>query len=491
MSSNRWIDQTIKKIQYRLFMNVAAFWILFTAFIGAAAVAVLLLGSLWIPIYYAKEIALGLFGVSVLIGLIISIWRFPRRSFATLTGDSKGLNEALITASELRDCDDLFSQLQREQTYALVQSFSIRKAIPFHFPAKVFSGLTAMLLLAAICTLVQTPAKEQAQIQHEIAEKVSEKAEKIEEIKKEITENPQLTELEKDQLIELLENTLKDMEKIQSLDEVEKLLERLDMKLTKSLEDSVNKNFEQMVKNIAESLSLPSDEKLKQAMEAVKDRLKEQLDKLNQQSGSGLSTEELEELAEQLTQMANSGEAGDEDLSQMAANSGLDAENLKELVEDASQSLSGESPTKTASGDSASSQGKGQDSGNNGEGQDNGDGDGSGTGTGTGDGNGSGTGWNQGSSTGFEKTNLGTPQELLNLPDRELGNDANLTGQKSSGGDSYRTSSSDGLAWSGQSVDYNSVIGEYSNNAYHQIDSSSIPEVMKDMIKNYFSGLTP
>ena len=51
------------------------------------------------------------------------------------------------------------------------------------------------------------------------------------------------------------------------------------------------------------------------------------------------------------------------------------------------------------------------------------------------------------------------------------------------------TESNQTATWSGQSVDYNQVIGNYTNQAYTNMESSNIPDSMKDLIRDYFTEL--
>jgi hypothetical protein len=76
----------------------------------------------------------------------------------------------------------------------------------------------------------------------------------------------------------------------------------------------------------------------------------------------------------------------------------------------------------------------------------------------------------------------------LSIPNRGTGGDGNLTG-RSSGDSSYFTETKQGLAWNGETMDYRQVTGEYTQDAYRKLDNQTIPEAVKDMVKDYFSGL--
>ncbi|MDE6686202.1 MAG: hypothetical protein K2K17_02670 [Lachnospiraceae bacterium] len=46
-----------------------------------------------------------------------------------------------------------------------------------------------------------------------------------------------------------------------------------------------------------------------------------------------------------------------------------------------------------------------------------------------------------------------------------------------------------GLAWEGERVTYESVIGEYTNQAYEGLEQGRYPSGMTEVIKDYFGNL--
>lgn len=66
--------------------------------------------------------------------------------------------------------------------------------------------------------------------------------------------------------------------------------------------------------------------------------------------------------------------------------------------------------------------------------------------------------------------------------------DENLTGRKNEG-TSYVTEGGDSLTWSGDSVEYGQVIGEYSKQALSEIQGSDYPAGVQDIVKSYFEQL--
>lgn len=94
---------------------------------------------------------------------------------------------------------------------------------------------------------------------------------------------------------------------------------------------------------------------------------------------------------------------------------------------------------------------------------------------------------NTGSKNGIERDDvLGEKKEQVYVAN--TGDDENLTG-KHSGNTSYTSKSDQSMAWSGNHVDYNSVVGSYKSKANSRIQSGSVPYGMEDAVKSYFSEL--
>ena len=132
-------------------------------------------------------------------------------------------------------------------------------------------------------------------------------------------------------------------------------------------------------------------------------------------------------------------------------------------------------------GDGQSGAGNGSGDGNgSGSGNGNGNGSGTGTGNGTGSGNGSGSGRGTGSSD--------AAHDYVSVPN-QTGDDAALTGDKNGDEDSDYVRQQNGLAWEGNHVDYNSVIGSYTDSAYEGIATGKYPTGMENVIRDYFENL--
>lgn len=93
-----------------------------------------------------------------------------------------------------------------------------------------------------------------------------------------------------------------------------------------------------------------------------------------------------------------------------------------------------------------------------------------------------------GSSDGLERKGQEGKGEVVSLTGKKTGNYDNLTGKKNGDAKITQKGGQKGDASEGIKADLDSVIGEYSNEAYAKVDSNKVPSAMKDIVKEYFSG---
>lgn len=93
-----------------------------------------------------------------------------------------------------------------------------------------------------------------------------------------------------------------------------------------------------------------------------------------------------------------------------------------------------------------------------------------------------------GDDKGLERTEQEDKGEIVNLTGKKTGNDNNLTGKKNGDAKITQKSGQKGGASGGIKADLDSVIGDYSSEAYAKVESNKVPSAMKDIVKEYFSG---
>lgn len=506
--------------------------------------------ALFLPIYGAIYISIGVVGGITVIGLLSLLFRCPKNSEIALIIDEKGLDEQLVTALELKGKEDTISRLQKQRTLSCIEKYSIKERIPLKISLSQILINFFALLAFIIAAIMPAQAKEQALALHEHHEKIEEELAKIEEVKNEIKEVKGITKEETDEMKKILEESLEELKESKNDLDIKKSKERLETKLREELqskEAAKKKELMQLLEkkelieqSQQEKLAMAQEEKLQEELDKLLQQMKDQQDVAEQEfsqsqtkengeqnNGEGGETGEtkdtrengaqnnnqqsIEELAEELQELAQNGSmsrASMEELTQALANvnasmaSGTQTtEQLNNLMATMSQmcenSNQGGSASQQATASLAGQMQSGQNSGSgstssngNSAGGANGIGDAKGAGS-NGSGNGFGGGYNTGSKNGMEKTyQKGNTVERVSIPNQTVGNDENLTGTNNGSGSSYTQKTQKGIAWSGNSVNYNQVVGDYANQAYSQIEGDQIPDAMKAIVKTYFEGLT-
>ena len=485
----------------------------------------LLLISLFITIPYVEEISLGILVVGLIIALIYGVIKAPNKEKVSLIVDSKGLNERLITSLELINCEDNIAIAQKKDTVDKIKNFNIKKNLRISIDKKQVLLSLGLILMCILVMFVPTASRKNAKNIREFNKMQNAIIEKVEKEKNEIEKSEDLSDIEKEEIKKILEEAEKELKESEKQSEINKTLERLEKKLEdkkeklssdkaketlektkKDLLDDFNKeketNAKKDVNKLVNELMKKEESKdlgeaiLKGDEEAVNKELKELENKL-----STMSSSELSALSEALKNAAL--DISDEDLQEALKNASsavldknIDAESLSQAITNSVNNSNGTSNNSSnQQSNNNQSQGNNQGSGS-GQGQGSGSGQGSGAGQGQGSGSGSGSGggqggagWNTGSTTGHENDLENNPGEQIYIPGRNECSDNNLTGNKNEDGNSQQIETENGLNISGEKVDYDKVIGDYSNSALEGANNSNLPQSLKDLIKNYFEGL--
>lgn len=439
MDNKKYLREEIKKCKRK--MNIAGlldFGIL-SAAVGGIFGMICELASLVRQFYYA-DLAAGLcFGAGLLAGIVYAVYRRADMKQAAGRLDSFGLKERMLTAYENMDKDDEFAQLQRQDALSHYDQIRGQIKIPI-FPDK--RHILALLVSAAAVigvSFIPSPVREQAKLHHQVQEQAGEEQKELEELLEALegVDMESLTEEQRAQLQELAES----------------------MKLSKEELEKTN-----------------SWESFASAME--------KLDYKYQQAAQSLDS-----LAARMSNPESAGIADAGALAKAAAN--------RSGQQPASFGGAAYSGTKDGSGDDNEENGSGEESGQGeengsgaGDGQSggNGSGDGGGQGGGNGSGDGNGQGGGNGTGNGRGTGSSDAAHDYVSIPNA-VANDPSLTGNKNQDQDSDYYRQQNGLAWEGDHVDYSSVIGEYTDNAYEGIANGRYPSGMESVIRDYFENL--
>lgn len=455
------LQDFLRKAQLRIFLlqlGEILMWYLGTGL----GIGILINGiSLFWPLYGAWKIALGAVVLLVVLGVFYSIYCIPGKRRAALMIDERGLQERVSTALEQIEEVSPVAVLQRRDTLKRLEEFSFKEKFPLKKEIGKTLTLLVMLGVFTASACLPTQAKQQALYQHELKEEAKAQAEKGEELKRLLDTEKALQKLLKTQNKEMLKQEID-----RSIEELSKAESQKDLLKAKK----------RLAKKTAQALEGVAPQELTPKAVSL---LSEYMPKL---SGEMQTAENTQNNAQNNAQSGQTkGENGTEDDGQNAGTQG------GQSGEGASEGSAGNGQA-SGSENNGSESGQGNDgSGNKGSGNNESGNNGSGN---NGSGNGMGTGSNYGSNQGMEKTDIRNrgEAEKVTIPGRETGQDENVTGTGNSGSSQYEKGSQS-QGFRGEKVDYDSVLGSYSQAAYDRLSAGGIPEGMENVVKNYFDGL--
>ena len=459
MDERNYLLQAIRRSRRKL--NMAKTLDTCTCFLACAGVAAIVLeaASIWIPFYYVHLCAGIALLVAFLAGLVYSIVKRVGMHEAARRIDTFGLQERVQTAYEQMEDESTFACMQRRDAAEKLRVKCERKEIRIGWIPDKRHLIAAALSLALVCGLAFIPsqARETASQRHAIHQEAKEKQKELSELA--------------DALEQMDTSTLTDEQKA-------KLSE---------LQEALNRSMQELAR--ADS---------REALDAAKNKLGFKLEQTSQSLAnlaSQMSKEQQAAIAQALAKAAAdaAGKSSGSNGTQSASNGGSNG--TPGTGDGSSGDGNNGSNGNGSNGNNANGDGNGSDGDNNGNGSGNGSGDGSngdgsnGNGSGNGNGNGNGNENGSGNGSGRGTGQGGGTHDYVSVPNA-VGNDENLTGNKTGdeNGDSYRAQN--GLVWEGDHVSLDSVIGDYTKDAYEGISSGRYPSGMEDVIKDYFKNLS-
>lgn len=404
--------------------------------------------SLFKPFYHA-HLAAGLcFGAGLFAGICHAIYSRADMKQAALRLDSFGLKERMLTACENLEAEDEFAVMQRQD--ARFHYDRLREKIKISLMPDKRHILAFLVSAAAVVgiALIPSSVRDHAKLRHQVQEQAEEEKKELE------------------KLVDALEGV--DMES-----------------LTEAQRAELQKLLETMELSREELAGADSWESLSAAAQRLDYKY-------------GQAAQDLGQLAAQMDHPEAAGVAGAEAFAKAAANQSGQQTASVGAGATASPGGGSESGGENSSGGNGGQaggegfgEGDGQGSGNGSGGGGRGDGsDGSGGQGGDGEGGGSGGngGTGNGAGSGRGTGHSDTAHDYVSVPG-DTAEDPPLTGSKIGDQNSEYYRGQNGLAWEGDHVEYSSVIGEYTDDAYEGIANGKYPNGMESVIRDYFEQL--
>lgn len=449
------IRRSRRKLNIAKLIDTCVFCI---AYAGVAAI-VLEAVSLWIPFYYVHLCVGIVIGIALIVGIIYAVIKRTSMREAAQQIDTFGLKERVQTAYEQMADESPLAGMQRHDAAEQLQKKLDAKQIRIRLlpSRRHLAAAFLSLAVAAALAFVPSQARELANTRHAIHQEAKEKQKELSELADVIEkmDTSELTDEQKARLAKLKEALDRSMQELARADSKE-ALDAAQSKLGFKYEQT-----SQSLMELADALSKDG----KAALEQIAEMARAAAEANGQSSAQGNS--------QSGTQSASNGSAsGTPGTSN--GNSGNTGDGSGENGQNSGNSSNGNS-----------SNGNNSDGNNSGSGDGSGNGSGTGNGSGSGNGNGNGNGSGSGRGTGSG----GGRHDYVSVPNA-TGNDDNLTGNKTGNenGNSYRAQN--GMVWEGDHVSLDSVISDYTKDAYEGLSSGKYPSGMEDVIKDYFKNLS-
>lgn len=515
------LKRLLKPLKNKIVINNLILRLMQTLAIGILIDFIILVVSKFAHVPNKDLICLVILAVSAAVGLLLALVKFKVTDYnAAEEGDKLGGNERLITA---------YGILKKGGEYSPIEGLVIKDAVETAKKSRfadnykiMFSKRLAVILCVTLAASCLTGFAPDAGVY--VPTSITENAFKeMEEIKKNVNKNEQLSDSFKEQYNEIIKKLNKQIKKAKDAKEAKMLINDAQKEL-KKLENKAGQDKNNIKNSLSDyssgkDISSAMDTNNSEALSEAMAELAEELEKL--------SDEELAELADHLSELAE--EMTDEELKKLleeaaeAAKNGDISELSKALSQAALLSLTKYSAESSATNRTSVSLAKASDgtgkaatsasnnsgkstsqncnsqngcsqSGKSGSGSSSnqGSGNGSGEGSGQGSGNGSGSGsGGSGSGLGGDGRGVGhtEPEKVYTMTASGLnGEEEQLQSQQTDDGEvTYSETKSDGV--NGQSVPYSSVVGDYKQQALKETENGNIPYGMKEVIAEYFSGL--
>lgn len=507
------LKRLLGPLKKKITINNLIYYVFRSALIGAALILAVLVSAKLVYVPGKEIICLCLAALSIIAGVFLALVKHRVTDYdAAEEGDRLGCDERLITAyGILRDGHEKtpMEELAVKDAVDTAKKARLGEKYRISFPRRLALMLCAVLAASCLTgfapdagVYVFTPTTKQA-------------LKDAEEISKAINKDEELSELFKEEYNGIIKDLNRKLKRAKDAKEARKLINEAQKEL-KKLENKVNSD-KNNIKNVLSDFGAGND--ISSAMDQNNSRaLAEALKKLSAEL-ENMTDEELKELGERLAELLE--QLSDEELKELIeqakeAAESSDARELASKISNAAQSAVQKSSSATSAVNRTAtslaqasdgtgtqtdsenqSSGNGSDGQGSGEGQGDGEGNGEGSGEGQGEGgqgqgegSGNGQGEGQGNGSGGGR-GIGhvEPEKVFTRDAEELaGEDEQLVSQQTDDGEiTYSETKAGGV--NGNSVPYDSVIGDYMEQALKETESGDIPYGMKEIIAEYFSGL--
>lgn len=455
---------------------------------GILCLAVVVLSNFWteIPI-------LPLCGVFVLLGLLIALTaafflRKVTEKETAETADALGGAERMITTMELlgKGTQNPVEEMAVADGFTKAKETDFAKLYRMRLPVKVLRVLALVVVLTIGAGFMPVRRDKDAEVY------ANAQLERIEQVKAE--ETPVLSKEEKKVFLEAAKALEKDLKTAKTKKAAEEAVREAQQNMKQLEKESVSKDLKELAETLkqeentaalSEALEQGDEASISQAMEQLLQKMaamdKGQAASLAQQlaeAAENISDEELQEALKALEEALENG-ADPSEASEALKNALLSQAQVNSALRSSLQKLNRNVGQKSLA---KKVEGEGESTGGEGQGA---EGEGTGGQTGSGGSGTAGVG-NGGQGRGFGHAE---PEKIYTRSAAgKDGYDAQLKGTDSDEGQTTITEHRT-MGQAGTSVPYDTVYGQYRNEAMETLENSSVPYGMRELVSDYFATL--
>ncbi|MCR4436783.1 MAG: hypothetical protein QHH06_14265 [Clostridiales bacterium] len=516
-----YIYKSIKSLKNRMHLNNAVLSLMWGLAAASGTAFFLACLSLFVPVPFVMRILAGVYLFAVLLSLTAALFLRPGNLAVIKAADALGLKERLITAYELKDDGSPLSRVQRYDALKAASQTNFKALYAIKFPKYQGLACVVLALLTLLCLALPSGAREKAAGMENLANEVKKQAENIDKERKELSKKAILSDKKLQEINQRIDQLLKELKKADTEAKAVKALAKTKHELEELQNKGVSSELKQLGERLSESpatrdfgeaLKNGNLADMKQKLEQLNNRLKnlspegkkELAQKFEQAARELANSPELAQNLADLSQALASGDLSslgshmaslENTLSQLARSDSALAQAMQQYENEVLQQLSNSLDSARQQISSQGGQGSSTAQGGENPGQGTGSGPSNKGGGGAGDQSSNRDLGYSGDESGGGARMPGQEKkkdyEGIYAPSR-LGGDSSASqvkGSKGGAGQSQWSEAEGAPVQKGNTVPYDQVLGEYKSEAMQSLEGSSIPPVMQDMVRDYFSSL--
>lgn len=252
------MDARIKQFIYRVRNRIRKQFIIdnLIKFVeGGMLIAVILsLIALVVPFYYAIVVAALVLVASFLMGIIWGVKKTPKPMKAALLVDAKGYQEKISTAFYLQGKEDVFSSMQKKDAMKIIDQFHIEKEFSIRIAWKRVGIFLLLTVVFVISSLLDTPAKQEALVKHDVKKEAKERIDHLEKLEKELDKKTELEEKDVAMIKEEIESAKKELQAVESYEELEKVQAQTNQRMEMASREVKDETLKEMLENTVKDM---------------------------------------------------------------------------------------------------------------------------------------------------------------------------------------------------------------------------------------------